>query len=490
MQSLPRKTQLLIDTLAIGLSLMDACWLYIVAWLFSRIVLSPISVFLLPQPIMLALLELGGFGWVAYLIRRRQAGEIALRVVLGLTGLGVALLVTLSHLPPDLDNFSVIYFVPFFFIFLLALGVWVLGGYLATDPHSFDRAYYHFRLGLTAIATSVLLATILSRNSANTLWQELWGAALLFFGAGLAALALGNRDTVRREVGDANLSSWGGVLAGSVGVVLLLGVFAQSLGAGDIVSAVQKGVLGVFGAIAGALYLIAVVLLWPLSLCNIRLEPVPLPTALPTPGPDPFEQIRRLQEENQGYIPLNIPVEWQALFMFLAGLLVSILALYFVLRWLRIYHRRQVEPLEEEHERFGSWALLWSQVRAWLDRLLGRFRKPTLAPTPAAEDDLASLAGRPDMAGTLTIRQIYARLLGYARTAGYPRAPQQTPNEYLRVLSSSLPDLRPDLEAITSAYVEARYSPYPASSMAVNSANDAWRRMEPILGLPAGERHS
>jgi Domain of unknown function (DUF4129) len=482
MQPPARKTQPLINALAIFLSLMDACWIYIVAWLFSGLVLSPISVFSVPQPVMLALLEVGGLGVAAYLIRRRGAGDIALRVALGLAGMVAALLTTLSHIPLDVDNFNVVYFVPFFFIFLLALGVWVLGGYRATDPDSFDRAYFHFRLGLSAIAVATLFVTLITGGKANSLWSELWGAALLFFGAGLAALALGNRETVRRETADAGLHSWGRLLAVSIGLILMLGVFAQALGAGDIVSALQSGVVGVLAVVGGLLYLLAVVLLWPLSLCGIRFERAPNTSATPTPtpGPNPLERLQGFQQQDRGYNPLNIP----------AGLLIVAVALFFMLRWLRTHRADHVEPLEEEHERFGSWALLWSQVRAWLDRLLGRFRKPTVAPTPAAEDDLASLAGRPDMAGTLTIRQIYARLLGYARNAGYPRAPQQTPNEYLRVLSNSLPDLRPDLEAITSAYVEARYSPYPASSMAVNSANEAWRRMEIALAMPVGERHS
>jgi hypothetical protein len=465
---------------------MDACWIYIVAWLFSSVVLSSVAIFLVPQPLVLALLELGGLALAVYLIRRKQVGDLTLRIVLGAVGVAAALLIALSHIPLDSARFNLTYFVPFFFVFLLALGMWVLGGFLANDPHSFDRSYFHFRLGISAIAASILLATLLAGGNIQTFWQQLWGAVLVFFGAGLYALALGNREVVRQETGDARLPYWGRALAASVGIVLVLGVLAQALGAGDIVSGIRNTIVMVLGVLGGILFLILLLILWPLSLCgiNIQGDTYRVPVVVPTPGPDPFQPLREFQEQNQGYNPINIPVEWQAFFIVLAGVLVVAAVLYLVLRALGGYRRRNAELFEEEHERFGSWELLWSQVRAWLDRIFRRFRKPEVEPVPAQEDDLAVLAGRPDMAGTLTIRQIYARLLRTARNAGYPRSPQQTPSEYLRVLSRALPDLRSDLETITAAYLEARYSPYPASTLAVNSANEAWRRVE---GLQAVE---
>ncbi|MEO5952890.1 MAG: DUF4129 domain-containing protein, partial [Chloroflexia bacterium] len=241
---------------------------------------------------------------------------------------------------------------------------------------------------------------------------------------------------------------------------------------------------GVLSVIATILYVIVLVITWPFTFCNISIAPNPNATPRPavTPQPDPLEQFRKFQRDNGGYNPINIPVEWQAILLVIAGLLVTAAILYFLFRWLSVRRTHQNIAVEEEHERFGSWALLLAQLRELWDRLLGRFRKPIAAEAPVEEDDLALLQGRADMVGTLTIRQIYARLLSNARKAGYPRAPQQTPNEYLRVLVGVLPDIRSDLEAITSAYLEARYSPYPASTMSVNSANEAWRHIE-VSGL-------
>ena len=99
----------------------------------------------------------------------------------------------------------------------------------------------------------------------------------------------------------------------------------------------------------------------------------------------------------------------------------------------------------------------------------------------AGEDDLSALMSKPEYGGTLTVRQMYARLLLLGGRAGYLRKPHQTPIEYMRVLSSALPSLEGEFADITSAYIEARYGERPASSGAVQAAASAWRRAEPVL---------
>src|SRR5262249_38686702 len=130
---------------------------------------------------------------------------------------------------------------------------------------------------------------------------------------------------------------------------------------------------------------------------------------------------------------------------------------------------------------FGSWTLLLTQLRAWLQSLLARFRKAAPASARAEEDDLAALRARPELAGTLSVRQIYAHLLKLAGSAGYPRAPPQTPSEYQRFPPPALPALRSELRDITAAYLEARYAPLPPSPLAVQAATAAWRRAELVL---------
>ncbi len=469
-----------INAFAFFLSLLDGSGVYILAWIFNSVFLSRTLQFSVPQPLLLGLLEFGGLALVTYLIRRTRLNDSLLRVVAGAVGVAVALVTALAYTPIDWQNINNLFFIPLVYIGVLVLFVWGLGGYRASEPDEYERAYLHFRLELTAIALLVILTTLVMRDSIDTLWTGVWGAVLLFFGSGLAALALGNRETVRRETGETSFRSWAGLLVASVGIILLLGILGQGLGTGDVVATIQSGVVAVLSAVGGLLYAFMYIVVWPLSFCGLGLrfgsdQPKPQPTPGPTQQPSFLEQF---QQQNQGFDPLNIPSEWQAFFIVLAALLIVAAVLFFTLRWLKTSRQDRDELFEEEHEHFGSWALFLAQLRALFERLFGRFRKPAPESAHAEVDDLAALQGRADMAGTLTIRQIYARLLRQARDAGHPRLPQQTPSEYLRVLSRDLPDLRPDLEAITSAYLDARYSPYPASSLAANMANEAWRHIE------------
>jgi hypothetical protein len=142
----------------------------------------------------------------------------------------------------------------------------------------------------------------------------------------------------------------------------------------------------------------------------------------------------------------------------------------------------RAKDLPEERESFGSWALLKRQAIQWWRALLARlFPKRQTEQATATPDDLWALRGNPELSGTLSVRQIYARMQATAARLGYPRAPQQTPLEYLDVLSRAMPHLRADFAAITSAYIEARYSPLPATAPTVAAATSAWKHAEPQM---------
>jgi hypothetical protein len=172
-----------------------------------------------------------------------------------------------------------------------------------------------------------------------------------------------------------------------------------------------------------------------------------------------------------------MPLEWKIILITLVSIVVVALVLFLMSRWLRNTQRNKDVVQGEEHEQFGSWSLFLAQLKALFGRLLARFRR--IAPATAHEDvdDLASLVGKPEWEGTLTVRQIYIGLLRFARSAGYPRSPQQTSVEYLKVLSGALPDLTSELQTITAAYLEARYSHRSPSPVTVHAANEAWRAM-------------
>jgi Domain of unknown function (DUF4129) len=234
--------------------------------------------------------------------------------------------------------------------------------------------------------------------------------------------------------------------------------------------------------LGSVLYAILFAVFWFVSLFGIQFSPPRPPTNpnadaedvnRPTePRPEPGQEATSL---------LNLSPEMQSLIWGVAMLLVLVVVVWLVSRGLRGGKRRRARSSNEERESIGGWATLVDQFRAWLDRLLARFRPVPPPGEATVEDDLAGLQGRPEWSGTLTVRQIYARLLGLSAKAGFPRARQQTPIEYLAVLSRAMPQLRPDFADITSAYLEARYGPLPASAPAVLAANNAWKNAEPAL---------
>src|SRR4051794_27624191 len=80
---------------------MDACWIFAVAWLFSRVVLAGVADFPVPPALILALFELGGWGLMLYLLDRTTLSIRAIRVVAGGVGLLLSAAVAYSMSPFD-----------------------------------------------------------------------------------------------------------------------------------------------------------------------------------------------------------------------------------------------------------------------------------------------------------------------------------------------------------------------------------------------------
>jgi hypothetical protein len=474
--------------LAICIVGMDACWTYSVAWLFSQVVLSEVINFPVPSAFVLGLLELGGWALMVYLLDRTALSTGTIRILVAAMGLVLSGAIALALNPFDPARYSFIWLLVFLYAGFVSLGLWLLGAFRATQRSVFEDVYSNFRLGLVAMSLAALLSTLLANQQINQLWTELGGVGLWFFVFGLAGLALANREAVRRETGNAGMKSWGWLAAASVAGILLLGSVGRAFGGKDALSALWDVMVGILAVFAVILYGIVYVILLPFTLFDIRVGPTgvapPTPTPVPVAKPNPLEQF---QKHPVSAFPFQIPTELQTLFMTLAALLVAAGVVYLMVRWLRRTNTNRVQIESEERTNFGSWTLLIAQARAWLQSLLARFRKPAPAAAGAGEDDLAALLAYPELAGTLSVRQIYARLLKLAGSAGYPRASYQTPLEYQRFLSTALPTLRSELSDITAAYLEARYAPLPPSAPTVQAATVAWRRAEPVL---AGEIES
>jgi hypothetical protein len=89
-------------------------------------------------------------------------------------------------------------------------------------------------------------------------------------------------------------------------------------------------------------------------------------------------------------------------------------------------------------------------------------------------------------------RQIYFYYLAMIRRGGeqgIPRKPSQTPAEYAAHLEQELPDARQDIDSITDAFIEARYSGREVDSQKANWVKEIWRRIRRALqGKPAEKK--
>jgi hypothetical protein len=75
----------------------------------------------------------------------------------------------------------------------------------------------------------------------------------------------------------------------------------------------------------------------------------------------------------------------------------------------------------------------------------------------------------------------YLSLVRRAREGGFPRRPAQTPAEYTPTLNQHLPESRADIEALTAAFLEARYSAHPVEKSRVARVHAAWQRLRAAL---------
>ncbi len=75
----------------------------------------------------------------------------------------------------------------------------------------------------------------------------------------------------------------------------------------------------------------------------------------------------------------------------------------------------------------------------------------------------------------------YLSLIRRAREGGFPRRPAQTPTEYAPTLDQHLPESHPEIEALTAAFNEARYSAHPVEPPRLTAVRAAWAQLRAAL---------
>ena len=346
--------------------------------------------------------------------------------------------------------------------------LWARAIHLARRSTSAQSVGFSFRAG-------VLLLTLVAIFARLFVQQDVSAFVLPYFFFSLVAVALARIDEVQLQP-NSSPSGFSGfwigwTVAGVAGLVLLGTLVAAFFGGGGLaqvlawLAPVLIAVQVVFVAL-GALLLLLVEGL--LDLLSIDLEGF---------GQGLRETLQRLGElfmlspltPPAGANPTTRPaILTVAQVVVAVGIPLAIIGLVLLFTW---YRQRRVrrEDGDEGRESLLSAGAVASNVRAMLQ---------------AGLDRLGDLAGLVDRFGlgsrflaAVSVRRIYANLLRLARDAGYPRAPSQTPYEYLGTLYQALPGSESDVQVITEAYVNAHYGQVPDTREELQQIREAWQRV-------------
>jgi hypothetical protein len=83
-----------------------------------------------------------------------------------------------------------------------------------------------------------------------------------------------------------------------------------------------------------------------------------------------------------------------------------------------------------------------------------------------------------DWQTAVSIRRIYRNMLRAAEANGYPRLEAETPYEFLHTLAQAWPNHQAETQRITTAYVKVRYGELPESEEEIQAIKSAWRILE------------
>lgn len=271
------------------------------------------------------------------------------------------------------------------------------------------------------------------------------------------------------------------ILLALAGVIAFALPTAYTIPLLDIAAIVIQVVFYVFHVIFQLVILLMFLLLIPL----LRLLGLDVPDRQPEVIPPPNLDRLTPDTPTSAGAPPWLEIVRSLLFWAVA----SIAVLYVV----RSYLRDRPE-LWAALSRFRVFPALRRLTRALWDRLTGlavavglRIPRRIRLPGLRREEEGAGGANpsrsfRPD---ALSRRErtlyYYLSVLRRAAEQGYPRRVSQTPYEYDADLGSDLPEIELELDKLTEAFVEVRYSDHEIDSEREGGVRSAWRRIRRML---------
>jgi len=351
---------------------------------------------------------------------------------------------------------------------MMLVYLWARAVHLANRSLSSDSVGFSFRSGVVVLIISAFFIRVVTKLDVTSF-------VVPYFFFALVAIALSRIDEVSLLPNSSQVSFtgfWIGSTLAAVAILALLGLLLSAFFTGGGLSRILQWLSPVFLVlqilIAGIGAFFMMVLDWVMTQTSVDLS------AFSEGLQDVFTQLGQLLVLST---PPSVPQSQARPLIF--GIIrvviavvipASIIALVLLLTWRRLRRGREVKGLEEARESLFTAGAVARNLRAMLDEGMGWLA------------ELAGLVGRfgpsPRFLAAVSIRRIYANLVGLATELGYPRSKAQTPYEYLLVLCEALPDSGAEVELITEAYVNAHYGQVPDTREELQRIRDSWERVQ------------
>lgn len=382
-----------------------------------------------------------------------------------------------------LDSFSSPH--PIVFAIPAALYLWWRGINLGRTTISFINIYHAFLVELAALVILILAWGISAgAYSIQTITSSIGLHVAGFFFFGLIAMALANLHSIqeRMKIKDKSIQTfsrrWLMVITGVIGGLVLIGIGIASIISPKIITFITRVLDSAWDLITKVIsYLIipiAYIVEWLVYIGRLFLNWISGGKTLELMETPEFLNPENVTEGTGNLSPQVILVLKWIIFALL--LIAVIFVLYKTIS--RFRSSRTKEEIDEEQESLWNWGEFKSDLRIFLNMLLGRFkrkRKPLPENVPVyhreADDGLMRLS----------IREIYRHLLQKTTQYGIPREKDETPYEYARRLTAVIPDGKEPLTELTGLYVDARYGEKEPGEKKIDNANSLWRRLRIML---------
>lgn len=248
---------------------------------------------------------------------------------------------------------------------------------------------------------------------------------------------------------------------------------SYSLGVLNLLSAALNAI---FGFLFNLIQIFISLLFFLLSLPFLLLgQETPEQLSPAAPAPEKFQPTEALTS----------PAWWEAsktilFWILLAGILLFSLVVYL----------RQHQELLQDLKKIRVWAAL-TEFWQWLTGNFGRLKTNLEQIVAAGRKRLRRApAGNWLESGFLNLRRLdprqkvyfyYQALLRRSGESGLPRSLSQTPSEFATHLEHALPEAEPEIDALTEAFIAARYTRQPVETEQANRVKGYWERFKQAL---------